>query len=261
MEFLPLKQLQYDSKCGIIKLIVYLGAMQMIVMSFNTQHCLNFIEKKIDFQVMADAIKKCGADIVGLNEMRDKGEDPDYEAQTERLSQLTGLEYFYFAKATTINGENPYGNGILSRYPIVSAETIPVPDPETKCYDRWYETRCLLKAKLENGFTVLVIHFGLNPDEQKNAVDTVLQHLESEKCILMGDFNVLPENELLQPIRERMKDTADCFETPLFSFPSDNPRCKIDYIFVSPDVTLASADIPQIVASDHRPHVCCVTEE
>ena len=39
----------------------------MKVMSFNTQHCLNYLERKIDFQVMADAINRCGADIVGLN--------------------------------------------------------------------------------------------------------------------------------------------------------------------------------------------------
>jgi endonuclease/exonuclease/phosphatase family metal-dependent hydrolase len=33
---------------------------------------------------------------------------------------------------------------------------------------------------------------------------------------------------------------------------------KIDYIFVSPDVRVVSADIPATVASDHRPHVATV---
>ena len=31
--------------------------MQIKLMSFNTQHCLNFITKEIDFDIMADAIK------------------------------------------------------------------------------------------------------------------------------------------------------------------------------------------------------------
>ena len=44
------------------------------------------------------------------------------------------------------------------------------------------------------------------------------------------------------------------FKTELFSFPSDNPDRKIDYIFVSPDIEVVSADIPAIVAFDHRPH-------
>ena len=130
-----------------------------------------------------------------------------------------------------------------------------MPDPEPRSdAGRHYETRCLLKAKLEGGITVLIIHFGLNPDEQENAAETVLQHLENEKCILMGDFNVLPENPVLDGIRARMKDAADLFPQPLMSFPSDAPDRKIDYIFVSPDVVLTAADIPAIVASDHRPH-------
>ena len=50
----------------------------MIVMSFNTQHCLNFYTRKIDFDVMAEAINKCNPDIVGLNEMFDEGPDEDH---------------------------------------------------------------------------------------------------------------------------------------------------------------------------------------
>ncbi len=230
----------------------------MKIMSFNTQHCLNYIERKIDFQIMADAIKKCGADIVGLNEMRNKGIEEEFTDQVSALSELTGMEHHYFAKALDVRGANPYGNGFLSKLPILSAETIPIPDPETRTGNRHYETRCLLKAKLEGGITVLVTHFGLNPDEQKNAVDTVIKNLENEKCILMGDFNLRPDNEILNPIRERMKDTADAFSEPLGSFPSDNPRGKIDYIFVSPDVEVILADIPAIVASDHRPHTATV---
>lgn len=226
----------------------------MKIMSFNTQHCLSFIDKKIDFNIMANAIKKCRAEIVGLNEMRDKGSDEDYDNQTAILSELTGLGYYYFAKAIDVGGKNPYGNAILSKYPIKSAETIPIPDPEIKTGTEYYESRCLLKVKLENDITVLVIHFGLNPDEQKNAVNTVLENVENERCILMGDFNTEPDNEVLMPIRERMKDAAEKFSDDLLSFPSDNPERKIDYIFVSRDIDIVSADIPPIVASDHRPH-------
>ena len=92
----------------------------MKIMTFNTQHCLNFIKREIDFDIMADAIRRCGADIVALNEMRGAGNDPEYTAQTERLSELTGLEHFYFAKATDVEGCGPYGNAILSRFPRMS---------------------------------------------------------------------------------------------------------------------------------------------
>jgi endonuclease/exonuclease/phosphatase family metal-dependent hydrolase len=225
----------------------------MKIMSFNTQHCLNYISRKIDFDVMAEAIKNCEADIVGLNEMRDLGSHPEYDAQTSNLSELTALKHFFFAKAINFP-QGPYGNALLSRYPIVSAESILIPDPEPKKYNGYYETRCLLKARLENGLLVLVTHFGLNPDEQENAVKTILENLEDKNCILMGDFNMRPVNPLLLPIRERMRDTAELFTKELFSFPSDAPDRKIDYIFTSFDIEVVSADIPPIVASDHRPH-------
>ena len=226
---------------------------KMKIMSFNTQHCMNYITRKIDFEIMAEAIKACDADIVGLNEMRGDGVHPEYEAQVDKLAELTPLKSFFFARAINFP-QGPYGNGLLSRYPIASVESIIIPDPDPKKYNGYYETRCLLKAKLENGLCVLVTHFGLNPDEQENAVSTVLEHLEKEKCILMGDFNMCPDNPLLDPIRSRMKDASSLFTEDLLSFPSDNPDRKIDYIFVSPDVEIVSADIPAIVASDHRPH-------
>lgn len=228
----------------------------MKIMSFNTQHCLNYVTKKIDFDIMAKAINSLEADIVGLNEMRGKSADPEYTEQVETLAALTGMKYFYFAQA--INKRGPYGNGFLSRIPIVKAETVPIPDPNPRRFEHRYETRCILKATLEGGITVLVSHFGLNEDEKEMAVETVLGHISDRKCILMGDFNLEPDNPLLNPIRERMRDTADVFDSPKFSFPSDDPQCKIDYIFVSPDIEVIHADIPPIVASDHRPHIATV---
>ena len=225
----------------------------MKIMTFNTQHCLNFIEQKIDFDIMAKTILELDADIVGLNEIRGKGIHPEFTDQTVILSKLTGLNNYYFAKAIKFKW-GPYGNAFISKYPIVKSETIPIPDPKAKRYDGYYETRCILKAKLSNGLTVLVTHFGLNPDEHENAVKTVVENLEKEKCILMGDFNVIPDNEVLKPIREKMVDTADWFNEGKFSYPSDNPNRKIDYIFVSPDIKVIAADIPAIVAADHRPH-------
>lgn len=227
----------------------------MKIMSFNTQHCLNFLEQKIDYEIMAQAIKEVGADIVGLNEMFDGGENVKYGYQTKMLSELTGLENYFFAKAID-DGDGPYGNGILSKYKFKSVEAIKIPDPNPRRFEcGYYETRCLLKAELENGILVLITHFGLCADEQENAVKTILENIRSEKCILMGDFNIEPDNELLNPIKEKMKDTSLGFCENKKSFPSDNPRIKIDYIFVSNDIEVVSADILDIIASDHRPHI------
>lgn len=227
----------------------------MKIMTFNTQHCLNYLEERVDYDIMAKAILDLGADIVGLNEMYSDGEGSKFPNQTKKLSELTGIENYYFAKAVCLSGEGPYGNGLLSKYKILNAETIKIPDPDPRGYDGYYETRCLLKARLENGLTVLAVHFGLNPDEQENAVKTILENIESEKCVLMGDFNITPDNELLTPLKEKLKDVSVgyCESTP--TWPSDKPQIKIDYIFVTPDIEVAHAEIPEIIASDHRTHI------
>ena len=227
----------------------------MKVMTFNTQHCLNYLEQKIDFDVMANAILSLDPDIVGLNEMRGEGSHPEYTEQVKMLAEKTGMPYYYFAPAIAFPEGGPYGNGFLSKIPISCAENITIPDPSPRKYNGYYETRCVLKAVLTNGVTVLVSHFGLNPDEAENAVQTVVSNLAKEKCVFMGDLNLRPENAILSPIRAKLRDTAELFEGEKYSFPSDAPDRKIDYIFVSPDVTVLSADIPAIVASDHRPHI------
>ena len=43
--------------------------MQISVMSFNIQHCLNYRTRQIDFDLFAQVIRQSGADIVGLNEV------------------------------------------------------------------------------------------------------------------------------------------------------------------------------------------------
>ncbi len=231
--------------------------MSIRIMSFNTQHCLNYKTKKIDFPLMAETIKALGGEIVGLQEIRGKGEAEDYADQAKILAELLGYNY-YFAEAIRFGGKNPYGNALISRYPILSAETVLIPDPKVKKYDGYYETRCILKAVVDVGekLNVLVGHFGLNPDEQENAVKTVFENLTNDKCVLMGDFNITPDNQHISEIGKVLFDTAKAFDVAKFSFPSDKPERKIDYIFTSNDLKVISADIPNIVASDHRPYIC-----
>ncbi len=229
----------------------------MKIMTFNTQHCKNFLEQVIDIPLMAKTILDCGADIVGLNEMYGAGSAPNYTDQTGMLAQLTGMHH-YFAQAIGYDGVKPYGNGLLSKLPIISAQTIIIPDPVEKTGPKNYETRCVLKVVLEGGITVLVSHFGLNVDEEELAVQTVLAHMPEKKGILMGDFIAEPHHAVLKPLFARYKDAAALLPADTLTFPSDVPERKIDYIFTTQDVQILEAEVPNIVASDHRPHTAVV---
>lgn len=235
--------------------------MKLTILSFNVQHCLNYVTRKIDFDLFADLMRYLNADIIGLNEIRGQGESEDYQAQAQILAKKLGYHY-YFAKAIDVNGNNPYGDALLSKYPISHAETILIPDPiERKCEPRFYETRCILKAVVETPIpvTVLVSHFGLNPDEQLLAKETVIPLLENSRCLLMGDFNITPDNDIIHEISQHMTDTAAQGPENMLSFPSFEPTEKIDYIFTSSDIRTQWAEVLPIIASDHRPyiaHIC-----
>lgn len=228
----------------------------MRIMTFNTQHCMNYITKEIDYDKMAKTINDLAPDFVVLQEIRGAGTKEGFEDQTKKLAELCGMEYYYFAKAIDVYDEpSPYGNAIISKRRILDVKTIPIPDsdPAERKGTRWYETRCILKAKLEGGLTVLGMHAGLNPDEHDNAIKTVLENAESTACVLLGDFNMRPDNEKLKRFSVIFNDTAEATPELLFTHPSDNPDKKIDYIFVTKDIRVISVNVPAVVASDHRP--------
>lgn len=238
--------------------------MQLRVLTFNIQHCHPYVQKEwdqIDFELFADVIRCFDADIVGLNEVRGEGESPSYRAQAQILADALGYHVF-FAPATYVPKGGPYGNAILSKLPPSETEIVPIPDPPRDPSRSWYESRCVAKAvyPIGGGVTMLTAHFGLKPEEAKNAAETVCAEIRKAKTpvILTGDFNLRPEDPILTPIRELLTDTADAFSRPQLSYPSDVPKEKIDYIFTSPSVKTAFAAIPPVVASDHRPYFAIV---
>ncbi|MBR6939302.1 MAG: endonuclease/exonuclease/phosphatase family protein [Clostridia bacterium] len=104
----------------------------------------------------------------------------------------------------------------------------------------------------------MVTHFGLNVDEQINAAATVLNNISDNNCVLMGDFNLQPDSRIIKSISSAINDTASVSDEPLFTFPSDKPRVKIDYIFVSKDIRVKSVSVPEMIVSDHRPVIADV---
>ncbi len=226
-------------------------------MTFNIQSGKNYpIDvQKIDLNYCAKVIEKYDPDIVGLNEINGDGV---WGNQPKELAEMLGYPYYYFAKAIELDNRD-YGNAILSKYPLLSVETLIVPDPEVKDEDTYYETRCILKADINvcGGIRVYVTHFGLARGEQKNSVELLKTLLGSnpEKTVLMGDFNVKPEDEMLTEIRNRLTDTAPDMSDKYYTWPSDAPERKIDYIFVSGDAVISGTQVIPEIGSDHNAYM------
>ncbi len=237
----------------------FLNGRKIRVMTFNVQHCLDYINGRIDIDLFVDTIKRINPDICGLNEVRGEGPLEGYTDQTNALGDGLGYNR-YFAKAIDVDGTSPYGNAFVTRFPLKSAETVAVPDPIIKNEIGKYESRCVLKAVVDaNGTDVLVLvsHMGLALGERKNAVKEICNIVDNTDMplILMGDFNALPDSDELGPLFERLNDTdALAAQSGKFTFPSYKPNIKIDYIFYK-NIKCTGVKTVEKVVSDHYPIV------
>ncbi|MBA3887153.1 MAG: hypothetical protein H0X67_15695 [Acidobacteria bacterium] len=72
---------------------------------------------------------------------------------------------------------------------------------------------------------------------------------------LLGDFNDLPESRTLALFRSRAGEAVKP-EPGRFTFPADEPRREIEYVFFAPAAAWRARDVRVVderVASDHRP--------
>ena len=237
----------------------------MKLATYNICHCANFEnwdggEEPINVKRTAEAISEIDADIIGLNEVYAAGDCEDFELQEEKLAKLAGYPYYVFAQAA----EFPWstiGNAILSKYPIVSVKKIivSVPTPEERNPDEneWYEDRVLLCAEIEvDGKNIYVIstHFGLNRTEVIRIVEAVCKEIDTHsEVVLMGDLNLLPDSEFLEPLYARLKSSAKEMGNTEYTFSTYAPQVQIDYIFVPKTAKIKEYTVYKNKVSDHRP--------
>jgi len=217
----------------------------------------NYAEMVVDATHAARTMAKYAPDIIGVNEVRGKGKTPDFQEEAQQMGEALGFHYFF---GPAINFENgPYGNALLSRFPILKAEIIPIPDPVVKDEDEYYETRDIIKAELDvpGGLTVFVSHFGLAKSERRNAVATLLEALKDVKgnVIFMGDLNMDPDCPILAPVFDVLKDTSAILPEHPLTFTWYKPELRIDYIFTSENIKTLSAESPYEKTSDHQPYI------
>lgn len=222
------------------------------VLSFNILHRAT---SKGDFNldVIAKVIVDANPDFVALQEVDyQTNRAKKYDLATE-LGWRTKMAPL-FARAMPYDG-GEYGEGVLSKYTFLQTRNVGLP------YSEGNEPRAALEILtiLPPGDTIAFI--GTHLDHTENETDRIVQakkinevfSLNTHPTILAGDLNDEPGSKAIS-ILEEMWTPSYNKEYPDFTFPSDNPIKKIDYVMFYPEnkwKVLETKVIQDPIASDH----------
>lgn len=159
------------------------GEVMLRVASYNIRHGTDV---DMNMQVLADDITGLNIDVVGLQEIDQNAKRSGYIDTMKLLSEASGMEYYAFAKGIPL-GTGEYGTGILSRWPIVAFEMVPLESGK-------HEQRSIGHAVLDvNGTHVHFFNTHLSYESKEVRTKQFAQIAEllpkDEPWLLTGDFN------------------------------------------------------------------------
>ncbi len=185
---------------------------KLTVASYNIRHGA---DAKFDMSLLASAVNKAGAEIVGIQEMDMCADRSEGRNQLEELKEALGFEYGYFLRCIDIKG-GEYGTAIVSKYPITGVKTYKLFKGE-RC-----EQRMLGVYTLDIGARSLTFantHLDYISESviatQADEINEALR--DEEEFFLTGDFNT-GNFSLLRRIE--MASIIMNEETRLVTFPS-----------------------------------------
>lgn len=231
------------------------AAEERIIVRVLTLNILHGATAKGDFDldVISELINSTTPDLVALQEVDFKTNRAKNLDLTTELAQRTGMTSYY-AKAMDYDG-GAYGEGVLSKWPIRSAKSVALPHQPTS------EPRAAAEIiiTISPGDTIRFIgthldHLKENRDRlmQVNAINQKLAGGD-HPAILAGDLNDIPTSKPIKILESQWN--AAYLETRLEpTFPSNDPKKKIDYIMYAPKAAwkvLESKTICDQIASDH----------
>ncbi len=239
------------------------------LVTFNVHHGVGK-DGKHDLARLAKLLRSFDADVICLQEVDryfgDRSEDVD---QGLLLSRALDMQ---LAWGPAIDEPRPederrrqYGNVLLSRLPILISDVHHLPGAG--------EPRCALRTMIEldgGALWVTNTHLSNRSTEDRAAQVAALAGLHTEPMetgVLVGDFNVGPDAEELAPLRSRFIDAWEVARErggqagwrfwerdEGGTFPAPDPRKRIDQVWVSDGVAVASAQVLEGAgASDHLP--------
>jgi endonuclease/exonuclease/phosphatase family metal-dependent hydrolase len=231
--------------------------------TFNIHHGAG-TDDVLDLERIARVITSLRVQLVGLQEVdRHWSERSDFVDQAGWLARRLRMRHVYGANLD----EDPlepgqprrqYGTAILSRRPILSWRNTYLPK-----YDG-SEQRGLLEAVIgsKSGklrFACTHLQHDDAPERQEQAAAIVDLLAERRiRTILVGDLNAVPEAPEIKTLTAEYDDAwVQAGEGDGFTYASDDPHARIDYVLGSGTFHAVAAEVwtGEPTASDHLPMV------
>lgn len=223
------------------------------VMTYNLHNGFN-TEGHLGMEDIAQVIENDHPDIVALQEISRGWVVSGRLDMLTWLSQRLQMPYVFGPTADSF-----WGNAIISRYPIVEYTLYELPPRD---------------LPILRGFIVASIDLGKG--ELIQVISTHFHHVEEDSAIrlsqsqeivnfwsgsgptvLVGDLNAQPHDPEIALLRQAgfVDAMAGIGPSPAYTYPSENPTLRIDYILVSPDLKVKDIRVTASNASDHLPVV------
>lgn len=227
-----------------------------------------------DLDAIAEVIRRQNPDFVTLNEVdvftNRTGKDVH---QARDLAEKLGMEW-HFSKAIDRDG-GEYGDAVLSKYPILEKRSYRLPcAAEQPGEDR---SLCVIRVQIDGkDLYVASTHLDhLSGDASRLVQATEIRRIRDSELegdlILCGDLNAIPSSNVIATMTSFLTNTGPIDQ---YTFPSDDPSRKIDYIMYAPIehfgvqncqvVSRGDQQVDGVDASDHRPVIADIrfqTEE
>ena len=215
------------------------------LMSYNIRNCIG-MDRVTDIKRVAHVINQANADVIAIQEVDSTTQRSTGLYILEELAKETGM-YATYAAAIDFQG-GKYGLGILSKEKPIRFKKIPLPGSE--------EERVLLIAEFEK-YEVACTHFSLTQKDRIQSVSIIFDAIKhtTKPLFLAGDMNSEYDSETQVTLREKFHVLND---PEVNTFPSNEPDCCIDYIYMYknkhyPYQVIERKVIDEPMASDHRP--------
>jgi endonuclease/exonuclease/phosphatase family metal-dependent hydrolase len=246
--------------------------MNISILNLNMMHGRNtktpvwpvFVPKEkvmANIHQIAELIKQYNPDIVTLQEVDKNSVSNGKVDELKELNAILGYPYtaygnhFHTPFAT-------FGTAILSKFPLHNTKShrFPIAFPTPR------KGYLLTEVEVSPGRRVLLssVHTTwiniLYPDTRTLQLQHILKNVlqrHAMPIIMSGDFNDTIHDNPNRRVEDFMDRLSLCTYKPLShelsTFPSDNPKNRIDWIMVSHDFEFETYESHHVLLSDHLP--------